>query len=288
MRPDWREIGLWSAAGFVVIGIHAGAAWFIQNNQPVEPASDIATAVIIDMEPLPAPIVAQPVREEVPIEPEPMKPEPVQQEAAAPAPVEEVQPEPEQQIQPIEEVTPDQPEPDIAEEVTPEPEEAEPLDEQAEELVELPKVEVPLPVVRPVPEKPDVPKKRVDKVVRKPVTKPAPATVKDETPREAKQQPIAARAVSVAATQKWNARLNAHLARYKRTVRIRGSGKIPLSVRISIARDGAVASATIAMSSGNPEYDKAAISMVQRASPLPAPPEGMNKNELVRVLPFNF
>ncbi len=270
-----------------MIGVHAGAAWFVQNHQSVEPASDIAAALLIDMEPLPAPIVAQPVKEEVPIEPEPMKPEPVQQEAAAPAPVEEVQPEPEQQVQPVEEVTPERPEPDTSEENAPETDEAEPLEEQAEELVELPKVEVPLPVMRPAPEKPDA-KKRVDKVVRKPVTKPAPAAVKDETPREAKQQPIAARAVSVAATQKWNARLNAHLARYKRTVRIRGSGKIPLSVRISIARDGAVTSATIAMSSGNPDYDKAAISMVQRASPLPAPPEGMNKNELVRVLPFNF
>ena len=147
--PDWREIGLWSAAGLVIVCIHAGAAWSLQNIQPDEPSSDIAAAVMIDMEPLPAPVAAQPVRQELPVEPEPANPEPVQQEAAAPEPLEQVQAEPEPQVQPLEEITPDQPEPDLAEAAAPEPEEAEPLDEQAEKLVELPRVEVPLPVVRP-------------------------------------------------------------------------------------------------------------------------------------------
>ena len=128
--PDWREIGLWSAAGLVIVCIHAGAAWSLQNIQPDEPSSDIAAAVMIDMEPLPAPVAAQPVRQEPPVEPEPVNPEPVQQEAAAPEPLEQVQAEPEPQIQPPEEITPDQPEPDLAKAVSPEPEEAEPLDEQ--------------------------------------------------------------------------------------------------------------------------------------------------------------
>ncbi len=65
-------------------------------------------------------------------------------------------------------MTPDQPEPEVAEELAPVPEEVAPLDEQTEELVELPKVEVPLPVVRPEARKPDAPKKRVEKAERKP------------------------------------------------------------------------------------------------------------------------
>lgn len=286
-RPDWREIGLWSAAGLVMIGIHAGAAWYVQKYQPDEPAGDVAAAVMIDMAPLPAPVVAKPVKEEAPIEPEPLEPEPVQQEAATPEPAEQVQPEPEQQIEPVEEVTQDQREADVAEEVTPEPEAAEPLDEQTEELVELPKVEVPLPVVRPVATKSDAPTKRiVEKAVRKPVKKTETAVVKDETPREPKQQPSATSAASANQAEKWRSRVEAYLARHARRARTRGEGTV--SVRFVVTRDGEIVSSSVVGSSGSPQLDQSVLETVRRASPVPSAPDEVAVSRQSFTVPFQI
>ncbi len=284
--PDWREIGLWSAAGLVIVCIHAGAAWSLQNIQPDEPSSDIAAAVMIDMEPLPARVVAQPVRQELPVEPEPVNPEPVQQEAAAPEPLEQAQPGPEPQIQPLEEITPDQPEPDLAEAVSPEPEEAEPLDEQAEKLVELPKVEVPLPVVRPQTTKPDISKKRiVEKSARKPM-KATEAAVKDEAPREAKRQSTASSAGSARQAEKWRSRVEAYLARHARRARTRGEGTV--SVRFVVTRDGEIVSSNIVGSSGSPQLDQSVLETVRRASPVPSAPEEVAVSRQSFTVPFQI
>ena len=285
--PDWREIGLWSAAGLVIVCIHAGAAWSLQNIQPDEPSSDIAAAVMIDMKPLPAPVAAQPVRQELPVEPEPANPEPVQQEAAAPEPLEQVQAEPEPQVQPLEEITPDQPEPDLAEAAAPEPEEAEPLDEQAEKLVELPRVEVPLPVVRPQATKPDMPKKRiVEKSARKPVKKMDTAVVKDETPREAKRQPTASSTGSARQAEKWRSRVEAYLARHARRARTRGEGTV--SVRFVVTRDGEIVSSNIVGSSGSPQLDQSVLETVRRASPVPSAPEEVAVSRQSFTVPFQI
>lgn len=276
--PDWREIGLWSAAGLVILCIHAGAAWSLQNIQPDEPSSDIAAAMMIDMEPLPAPVVAQPVKEEAPVEPEPVNPEPVQQEAAAPEAVEQVQPEPGQQIQPLEEITPDQPEPELAEAVTPDPEEAEPLDEQAEKLVELPKVEVPLPVVRPQATKPDIPKKRiVEQSVRKPA-KTTETAVKDETLREAKRQPTASPSTSRGEKEDWNSRVRAHIARYAQRARVRGKGK-SVGLVVVVSQSGDIVSVGLASASGDQEVDQSVRQAVSRAPATPTPPSGLSSAE---------
>lgn len=276
--PDWREIGLWSAAGLVIVCIHAGAAWSLQNIQPDEPSSDIAAAVMIDMEPLPAPVAAQPVRQELPVEPELVNPEPVQQEAAAPEPLEQVQAEPEPQIQPLEEITPDQPEPDLAEAVSPEPEEAEPLDEQAEKLVELPKVEVPLPVVRPQPTRPDISKKRiVEKSARKPV-KATEAAVRDEAPREAKRQPAASPSTSRGEKEDWNSRVRAHIARYAQRARVRGKGK-SVGLVVVVSESGDIVSVGLAAASGDQEVDQSVRQAVSRAPATPMPPSGLSSAE---------
>ncbi|QND54983.1 energy transducer TonB (plasmid) [Phyllobacterium sp. 628] len=266
-KLSWREVGLWSAAGLVMIGVHAGAGWYGFNYQADASDGEVAAAVMIDMEPLPAPVVPEAVAETPPVEPEKVTPEPVQ-EAMAP----EIQPE--KPLEPVEEPVPE--------------EQAIPEEIQPEKVVELPKVEVPLPVVRPEQKNPDQPKKDVPKkVVRKPV-KPQVATVKAEAVQEAKSQPSVSRSASAAEAQQWNSKLNRHLARYKRTVKIDARGNIKLSVRLLIGADGTVQSATIGQSSGNAEYDQAAIAMVQRASPLPAPPEGIGKGAQLKILPFSF
>jgi len=284
-HPDWREIGLWSAAGLVVIGIHAGAAWSLKNVQHVEPAGDVAAAVMIDMEPLPEPVVAEPAKVKVPVEPEPVKPEPVQQEAAAPEP--QVQPEPEQQVQPPEEVPPDQPQPDVAEEAISEPEEAGPLDEQTDDLVELPNVKVPLPVMRPEARKSDAPKKQiVEKAARKPAKKLETAVVKDAMPREAKTQSTATSAASAKQTERWGAKLEAYLRR--RTQRMRSNEGGTVSIAIMVTRGGDILSARVASSSGSPQLDQSVLETVRRASPVPSAPDEVVVSRQSFTVPFRI
>ncbi|MCP5798832.1 hypothetical protein NL298_26515, partial [Klebsiella pneumoniae] len=73
--------------------------WYGYRYQPEAAAGDIAAAVMIDMEPLPAPVIPEAVAELPPVEPEKIRPEPVQQEAKAPdmPPEKPVEPEPEPQ-----------------------------------------------------------------------------------------------------------------------------------------------------------------------------------------------
>ncbi len=286
LRPDWREVGLWSVAGLAVIGIHAGAAWYVQNYQPETPASDIAAAVMIDMEPLPAPVVPEPVKEEPPAEAEPIKPDTMEQEAAAPEPIPDVQPEPEP-ISPLEELIPDQPEPEVAEEPQPEPEVTDPPEEQIEEVVELPKVEVPLPVVRPTPKKPDVPKKQVtEKVVQKPAKKVSTATVQDATPREAKQQPSVSRAASARQSETWRSRVQSYLARRANRARAEGQGTV--RIRFVVTNDGAIVSASVVGSSGVPQLDQSVLETIRRASPVPSAPDGVDVSRQSFTVPFQI
>ncbi|MBZ9656001.1 TonB family protein [Phyllobacterium lublinensis] len=284
LSPDWREIGLWSGAGLIVICLHAGGGWYIQNHQASEPAGEIAAAIMIDMEPLPAPVMAQPVIEEAPIEPEEVAPEPVEQEAAAPEPVQEIQPEPEELTQPVEEITQDQPEPDIAEAVAPAPEEAAPLDEPTEEVVELPNVEVPLPAMRPEARNPDAPKKPVEKAERRP-ERPT-GTVRDETPREVTQRPAASSAATARQAAKWQSRVEAYLAR--RAKRARTSGEGTVSVRFVVTRQGDIVSASVVGSSGSPQLDQSVLDTVRRASPVPSAPDEVTVSRQSFTVPFRI
>ncbi|MBA8879419.1 TonB family protein [Phyllobacterium myrsinacearum] len=256
---NWREIGLWSAAGIVMVGLHAGAGWYGYSYQPETEVGDVAAAVMIDMEPLPAPVVPEAVAELPPVEPEQITPEPVQQEAQAPEIQEEKPVEPEPEPQPVEEPTPE--EQVVPEEVKP------------EETVELPKVEVPLPVVKPEPKKPDEPKKDVPKkVVRKPV-KTQVADVKADTVTEAKQQPSVSRASAARAAQTWSEKVNSYLARYARRAGGRNRGAGNVRITFTLTRDGNIVSSSITGSSGNPEVDKYALETVRKASPAPAAPD---------------
>ncbi len=280
---DWREIGLWSAAGLVVASLHAGSAWYVQNYQPVDRGGDIAATVVIDMEPLPAPVVAEPVKEEVaPVEPQPVKLDPVPQEATAPEPVEDIQPEPEQ-VQPAEEAM-KQPEPDMADAVTPEPEAVE---EVVEETVELPKAEVPLPVVRPTPETPDVPKKRVAKKADpKPVQQKPTARAVDTQVTEAKQPPSVSSAASARQAERWSTRIQSYLTRRTRGARTAGKGTV--SVRFVVTRDGNIISASVAGSSGSPQLDQTVVDAVRRASPVPSAPAEVAVSRQSFTVPFEI
>ncbi|UGX88600.1 TonB family protein [Phyllobacterium meliloti] len=250
-QTNWREIGLWSAAAIVAIGVHAGAGWYGYSYQSDTSGGEVAAAVMIDMEPLPAPVVPEAVAELPPVEPEKVTPEPVQQEAAAP----EIQPE-----KPVE----PEPQPTPEEQVVPE-------EVQPEETVELPKVEVPLPVVRPEPKKPDEPKKEVPKkVVRKPV-KTVVADTRSDTVVEAKQQPSISRADAQRATEKWGDKVRSHISRYVKRAKVDARGKM-ISVSIVVDRNGDIVSARLAVGSGSSENDQRVLDAVRNSSPTPSAP----------------
>ncbi|EJN02459.1 energy transducer TonB [Phyllobacterium sp. YR531] len=269
LHPDWREVGRWAIAGVVVVGVHAGAALAIHAYQPEDEGGDIAAPIMLDMEPMPAPVVAQPVKEEPAIEPEPIEPEVAEQEAATP----EAVPEPEPQIEPVEEVA----------EAEPEPEEVEPLEEQTEELVQLPEVEVPLPVVKPQQEKP---KKPVEKKVVRKVEKPVTAKVENDKPVEEKRQ-AAPSAASARQAQKWSSRVQAYLVRRAKNVRSSGS-KGTVTVTFIVARSGDIISARIVGSSGMGEIDEKLLSTVRNASPVPSAPDEVTVSRQSFTVPFRI
>ena len=78
---------------------------------------------------------------------------------------------------------------------------------------------------------------------------------------------------------RWQSRLMAHLERRKRypsgarSRREQGTAY----VRFTIDERGNVLSASLARSSGSAELDAEVLSLVRRASPVPAPPPGVNR-----------
>ncbi|WP_273727670.1 energy transducer TonB [Brucella gallinifaecis] len=193
-------------------------------------------------------------------------------------------------------------EPEIVEEIAQqEPAPVEPVEEQQEEeLAQLEKVEVPLPIAKP---KPPEPKKEIEKkpVVKKEVVKkedPKKTPVKQrqqeqasskqavkaqaqvaQTNRNAARQSASGLFASSMTPARWQSRLMAHLERRKKypsAAKSRGEEGV-VYVRFRIDDSGKVLSASLAQSSGWPDLDREVLSLVQRASPVPAPPPDVNR-----------
>lgn len=64
---------------------------------------------------------------------------------------------------------------------------------------------------------------------------------------------------------------------------VRGRGQVSVSFRI--ARNGGLAALSVSRSSGNPNLDRAALDLVRRAAPFPAPPAGARTSY---TLPFRW
>lgn len=84
--------------------------------------------------------------------------------------------------------------------------------------------------------------------------------------------------------------LAAHLNRYKRyPLSARRQGREgTATLRLVVDRTGNVLDARIARSAAFPEFNEAAMSMVDRAKPLPPLPAGMSKPELIVLIPVSF
>lgn len=260
-RRPMREAGGYALAGATILAVHAGvAAWAMQSRpEPLAEAPFSESAVMIDLAPEPeAPITEDSQMSE--------------QRHDAPPP--ETDP-----IEAPEDLNP------VETEDTPDPVEDAPPLEKVEEVPELEPMEEPeLPVIDTAeavfPAKPE-PRPEKPKVVEK--ARPAPP--KKAPPKEAVRQTAKAPAVSAAGSQRWHAKLMAHLERRKRypaaAKRQRKEGVA--TVRFSIDPSGNILSARLARSSGVPELDEAVMAMIQRSSPVPPPPPGTSLDIQVPV-----
>lgn len=287
---------LWIFAGTVVLAAHGVAGWWVmrERQEPMASAPEPA-AIMIDLAAVPmapAAVEDQIAPDEVDSEAaEAVEAEPVEEielaEAVEPV-VEPIEPEPVEEIEEIPPETVEAIEPELVEEI-------EPIEEM---VAALDPVEVPLPQVRPEPPKEEVKEKPKEKPRRKPEpvkAKPkpsAPATeqrraqvqTQREAPRAAAQQNSSGASSSVSPAR-WQARVASHLERRKRypsAARKQGQ-QGTAQVRFTIDGSGNVQSVALVRSSGVPLLDEEVVALVRRASPVPAPPPGVNRTIVVPI-----
>lgn len=86
----------------------------------------------------------------------------------------------------------------------------------------------------------------------------------------------------------WQRRLVAHLDRQKRYPAAAGRREAQVEIRFALDATGRVKSVDIARSSGMPAFDMAALDMMKRADPVPAPPDYMDEKSLEFTMPVIF
>lgn len=86
----------------------------------------------------------------------------------------------------------------------------------------------------------------------------------------------------------WQKQLIAHLDRHKRYPADRPRKAAEILVSFALDRTGHVVSATIVKGSGDPAFDEAALAMLKRSDPVPAPPPLVADEGLSFTLPVLF
>ncbi|WP_376987427.1 TonB family protein [Bosea sp. R86505] len=265
----WPSLLRWALAMVVVAGAHGVAGWMIVTWQRAEAAMGAPpAAMMIELAPLPVapeapPQEVAPGPEMVEAQPEP-QPEPVVEQSPEPEPQPVVQPEPEIRI------------PELP-----------PLPDPAAVLAPPPP---PPPRPRIVERKPP-PKKVVARA--KPINRDKPRAERTSAPTaQAQAAPMAAApnqgaaTASAASRASWRGTLLAHLNRYKRFPGGANPGTVQVS--FSIDRSGRVLTARLVRGSGDVLLDEEAVAMIRRASPVPAPPEGLGGGTIALAVPVKF
>ena len=265
----------WGGAAVLVLALHAGGGWLAVHWRQAPPESDgLPPAIFLDL----SPVAAGPQGEVTDLPPGPPTVE------AAPEPTPDVP-------EPIE-VPPDDIPPAARVPRAPGAENRRgrmemPVPEPLPVKLDLPEMPAPpptavvLPPSRPVmAQKPPPPaKKKVEtrKAVNKELPPAARTTAEAGAPKSADQAAAPGAGMgtsSKAALATWRGRLIAHLVRHKRPVGRVGARSATL-ISTTIDRSGAVLSASIPRTPGDPEFDDEALALVRRANPLPAPPEAV-------------
>ena len=236
-RSRLRCVAGWSGVLAGVIAMHGGLFWYLthESTSSAAPVEEPA-AVMIGM----APEVQQAFS---------------QNDMAVGQPMQEASQEPPPPTEPTPDLTP-------------------PVEESPTEAVaplppkppEKPKVEKP-----PEKKQPPKPKKPPKKVESKAAVKTAGGPKSDQ--HAERTTAASSGAASAASVADWRSQIAAALNRNKRYPSGADSYGAP-TLRMSIARSGALSGVTVVASSGSSELDQAAIETVQRSSPFPAPPDG--------------
>lgn len=268
------DILLWGGAALAVVSVHAGVVVWATREPPAVASDGPPPAIMIELAALPEATDT----EDTELTEDQQESEASQeaQEVNAPEP----EPEPVQEEEIPEEAPPDKPEP-VAE-------------AQPEEIVQDAEVAMPS-SLRPKPRPERLTAAKPSPPKPKPQRNPKPRPQQNATASRSAvqtQNERAQRSDRNAASQsargagrnmspaKWQARLMAHLERRK--PRSQGErGMAYVTFRIDSA--GRVSSVRLARSSGNPRIDQAALSLVQRSSPVPPPPPGVQSTITVPV-----
>lgn len=265
----------WGLAALVVAGAHGTAGWVIANWQRAEAAMGAPpAAVMIELAPLAvapdAPQDLAPGPEMVVAQPEPEPPLPAPAETPRdieppPVPESAALPEPEIRIPEL------PPLPDAAAVLSPPPKQV--PEPPASEVRPRPKPRV---VERKKPVRPDRPKAGQ-------TTAPVAQARMDS---RAAAPASGASSSSPAANASWRGSLIAHLNRFKRFPN--GASPGTVQVAFSIDRGGRVLSARLVRGSGDSALDEEAVAMIRRASPVPAPPDGLGGSSIALAVPVRF
>ncbi len=86
----------------------------------------------------------------------------------------------------------------------------------------------------------------------------------------------------------WQRRLVAHLDRHKRYPADGARREAQVEIRFALDPAGRVRTATLVRSSGSSSFDAAALDMMRRADPVPAPPDFMSNEALAFTVPVIF
>jgi protein TonB len=260
MRIEGREWLLWSASGAIILLAHAGATAALIN-WPQRPEGEPPAAMVIELAAIPA------------------APEVPETEAPPDPVVQDMQPDP-PPPEPVTETPPDDPPPEKVAAVPP-------PDEPPPEILPPPPPEPPPDAAAIEPPPPPPPQ------AKKPP--PKPKSVVNTAPKRQKQ--IAAVAAAPAqglpaesvanALPTWRSAVAAHIRRHLRYPPGRREQGTAL-VSFSMDRSGGVSSVRIARSSGESVLDAEAVATVQRAQPLPRPPDGLPGSHFALTLPVHF
>lgn len=267
----------WSVAALVVASAHGAAGWVVANWQRAEAAVGAPpAAVMIELAPLA--VAPEAPQQDVAPGPEMVEAQP------------EVEPPPPEPVEQLKEPEPPPPEPEPV--TIPEPEikipELPPLPDAAAILTPPPKEQPKPPEVKPKPKpKPKIVERRKpinpDKPKADQTT--APVAQAQAAPQAAAPNSGAASA-SPAANASWRGSLIAHLNRFKRFPN--GASPGTVQVAFSIDRGGRVLSARLVRGSGDAALDEEAVAMIRRASPVPAPPDGIGGGAIALAVPVRF
>lgn len=270
-RLSWGEGTLWAFAALVIVSAHAVAGAWAMRDPLAMPMQEAASAAIM-VELAPAPVAPKTVEQSFAVAP-------TRVEDAKPDPVVD-RPEPDKQDEPIVTLEP-MPEPDKKVEKQAVEDDPQVVQKRAE-VPMLAKKPKPMPQVTPKDKtRPPVPRKQAARRSQQA----APAQVQaEQAPTAAAMLTSRGLTASVSSVQ-WQSQLLAHLERRKQYppgAKSRGE-QGTVYVRFSIDTAGNVLSVRLAGASGFAELDQEVLSLVRRASPVPAPPPGVNRTLTVPV-----